>query len=286
MPTRLNMDLIKAARASLRKQGFVPADQQGMTPVDPNAAAAGGMPPQGAPMPQGAPPMDPAMAGGAPAPGGGMPQDPAALGGGPGQAPLISVSLDDLMQLFAQVSGQGAGGSGGAPGGEGGKNESPKPKGGKANLEAEFQELNKKFDMLLQTLGVQPGLVPIQGGGGGGGDAAAMGAPSGMTPDQVPTPEVPGMPGMEENALAPQGAAPAPAQPGMTVQASEQPKDEPVKPKAPAALKPLPPEKPADPNLRARTQNQTPVSAESMPKEGASQALTLHRVMQNLLKGR
>jgi hypothetical protein len=198
-----------------------------------------------------------------------MPTDPAALGGAPGQAPTLNVSLDDLMQLFAQVSGQGGQGAPGMPG----VNEAKPVKagGGKASLEAKVDELVGKFDMLLNTLGLQPGMIPAgapPGGGGAapgpGGEAVSMGAPSGITSGEVPTPSMPEVPG-EENPLAPKQA-----------EAAGVPQ--------PPPLSPLPPEKPASAKLKARQPNARPVAGDPPPVKAAqeSPALSLHRIIQNL----
>lgn len=140
----MNEKLIKSARSVIEnlrarngiKRAFVAMDQNGSKQAgDPMAAGGGGAPPGGAP--GGAPPMDPSQGGGMPpgadataqgmagAPPGGDPSqgggapppqggDPSQGGGAGGQA--VTVQLQDLVQLFQMVSGQGGAAAGGTPG--------------------------------------------------------------------------------------------------------------------------------------------------------------------------
>ena len=102
----INPELLGLAKQNLKK-AFVAAGDPAMDPM-----AGGG----GAPMPGGAPPMDPMAAGGAP------PMDPMAAGGAPPMDPAMMDPMAQLQPLIDQavqaaLAAQGGGGAagGGAP---------------------------------------------------------------------------------------------------------------------------------------------------------------------------
>ena len=144
------LNQIRSKRASLEKTSFVPPPPPGQ-PQDPNAQAQGQPPPQGAP-------QDPSAGGqGAADPSGGMapgaggpgmdpnqqsqlppqteagppnPNDPAA---GPGQYAIINI--DDLRNLFMEISSQQGGGKSSKP-------KKPSVDDRLANIEATLQQLS------------------------------------------------------------------------------------------------------------------------------------------------
>ena len=198
----LDPKLLRQARANLQKEAFAPltpeamaAQQQpppggppggappmdpammgGMPPMDP---AMGGMPPMDPAMMGGAPPMDPAMMGGAPpmdpAMGGAPPMDPAAMGG----MPPLTVSAEDLMALFQEISKQ-------APAEESSSGSSGRVTN--RDLGERLEGLEAKLDALANALGMQ--LPPTEVGAG-----AAPGMPAGQPEDLAallpPEPEMP-----------------------------------------------------------------------------------------------
>ena len=228
---RVNSELLKMARSRIAtltsKQAFVPIDPAAAAAppgMPPGGAPPPGMPPGGAP-PMGAPPMDP-MAGGAPPMGappmgpmatagappmGAPPMDPAAgppmdpATGAPGQP--IMVNLDDLIQLFMEVSGQMGGGEsaeGASP-----SNEPEKPKGSKAKADEKIDQVLQQQETIMGALGLggAPAGMPVEGNALAP-EATSMGA--GVAP---PTEAAAPMPEMPTPPLGVEG-------PGMTVQAA------------------------------------------------------------------
>lgn len=188
-----NPELIKSARAQLRKTAFVPGG-------DPSAQGGGG---------GGAPPMDPAAMGG----GGGAPppMDPAAGGGGGGGGggdPLsgIMAMMQQMQQQIQTMSQGGGGGAGGAAGGL-------KPK---IDVNVELMQIKNLLAKLCDQAGIQ---VPAQdmvatqdklnamangqstssgaqpggaAGGAGGGAIGGIDPMQGMAPAGMPGGGVPG----------------------------------------------------------------------------------------------
>jgi hypothetical protein len=197
------------------------------------------------------------------------------------------VSLDDLIQLFMQVAGGGTPASGAPSAGpmQGGS-PATKSKGGKASVEAKVDELASKFDLLLNALGMQPGMVPAAPPAQAGAQLAPESMGQGMDNQGMPPPPqvlVP-PPGMEgaTPAAEPNPLAPAP---GMVQSAEEQPKLSKPKKEVPPAPEagPLAAEEPASPELKARTPAGQPVEKnEPKKKEAAERVLSLHRIIQNL----
>ena len=207
----INFELLKLAEdkaINLRKNAFVSMNKDGAIgppPMDPAAgppmdpAMAGGMPMDpammgGAPMDPamaGGMPMDPAMAGGAPmdpAMAGGMPMDPAMQGGMPAPEPeVVQVSLDDLRQLFMEVSGGGAA----SP-------ELEKPNEPKKKPAEVMEEILTRMSAIEEALGIgaeggeDMGGMPEGGAGAIAPDMAAglppeaMGAPMMAPPENIP----------------------------------------------------------------------------------------------------
>ncbi len=208
---KITPSLIKAAKLALRqaaekraaeKQAFTPMDAQGPMPPPGQPPGPGGPPPGAG----GPPPGDPSQGG--PPPG----QDGQGIPNGPPQA--VTVSMQDLMQLFQQVAG-GGGAPGGAP------NEPGKAKGaGKDQILVEIKDkisnLENQYHQLFAFL---TGAQIQQGGGspdGSGNEPPGMG--SGMDPNQAGNAMSP-----DQGAQPEAGAAPAPAPQGMQVQASLSP---------------------------------------------------------------
>jgi hypothetical protein len=203
-------------QAELRKVAFTPMDAQGpMPPPGGPPPGAGGPPPGGDPSQGGPPPGgDPSQGG--PPPGG----DPSQGGGGPPQA--VTVSMQDLMQLFQQVAG-GAGG-GGAP------NEPGKAKGaGKDQILTEIKDkitnLENQYHQLFAFLTgaqMQQGGQPPDGAGN-----APPGMGGGMDPSQMGAAMQPGDPSQGGGAPPPDAGGPPPGAggppPGMQQQASLRP---------------------------------------------------------------
>jgi len=119
----INPELLKMARAHLKKVAFVAAGDPAMG-GDP--AAAGG-----------APPMDPAMAGGAP------PMDPAMAGGGDPMAALQPM-IDQAVQTALAAQGGGAAGGGTGP--------AIKPK---IDVNVELMQIKKLLARMSDAMGVQ-----------------------------------------------------------------------------------------------------------------------------------
>jgi hypothetical protein len=166
--------------------------------------------------------MDPAMMGGAP-PAGAMPMPAPAPGAPPISGQPIVVGLDDLIQLFMEVSG-GGGGAAPAPAEGGGEapatNNEPKPaEGAKVKetdkLDQVLQNQEQLISILTGALGSTPDAAPP---GAVGAMPEAMG--QGVAGAPMPPPELPAAPeGMPPGAAPPPGMAAPP--PGMTVAASD-----------------------------------------------------------------
>lgn len=150
--------LRKRIGALLNKEAFMPPGQ------DPNAMAAGGMPPAAAPA-GGAMPMDPAMAGGGMPPdpamggmpppgGGGMPPDPSRGGMppadpgmgqmDPSMLPPVMVNIEDLRALVEDIVQNG------------GKSEAGSEEG-KSSTEDRLAALEENMAQLLNHFGLMPG---------------------------------------------------------------------------------------------------------------------------------
>ncbi|KKN57870.1 hypothetical protein LCGC14_0558030 [marine sediment metagenome] len=217
MPDAINPSLVKRARdaaamlAGTAKEGFVPADAQGvkvgqgpMGGMPPGMPPGGGMPP-GA-MPPGAPPgmppggMPPEMMGGAPPgmPPGAPPPGAEGMGGQP-----VMVDLNDLIQLFQNIASE-TGGGGGLPPGE--PTETNIELGKRLDsIETSIAEIGS---MLQQIVGGAPPGPPAPPG-----EAGAAAVPPELV-DAINAGAVPGEEASMGGALPPEAAAGV-AGPGM-----------------------------------------------------------------------
>ena len=215
---KVNTVLLNDLMKSMQKEAYTPPAPPA-PPMDPNAAAMGGMPPQGAPMP-----MDPSGASAPGGMGGPMTQDPNAMAaapqidpntgllvgmptspdgsmgpppadpnaqGAPPQGTPIMVTLEDLQTILQQAIDAGKGGEDSSEKG------APASEKGGGHLEQRVDAIENMLGTVLQSLGMAP---PEEGGEAPAGPEGAVNGPgdTGMinevpmaTPAQAGPPQLP-----------------------------------------------------------------------------------------------